>query len=305
MTEAMNFGTLIDVDPRSAWAHEAHQFTPWLAENLGRLGDAIGVKLEFSAREHLVGRFSADIVARNLLDDTVVLIENQLDWSDHKHLGQIMTYLAGTEAKIIVWVAPQFCDEHLSAIRWLNQHSHEEFSFFAVKLRVVQIAESPYAPMFDVLEKPNDWERSLTQQLRSQTASESTQLRRAFWDAYAAIDPTISEDRATGPGGSNRWRAIPDSDLVINRYKAKDDVGIWIRTTADLDDDGFLAFMQPYVPALRQELGTEPGQWNTFWQKGPAVTDDPASWSAAIDWLNEMTRCYTEAVRKIIPEDAY
>ena len=102
----ITFGTLVDVEARTAWGHEAHDFTPWLADNLERLGDAIGVKLEFTAREHLVGRFSADIIARSVLDDRIVLIENQLEWSDHKHLGQIMTYLAGTEAKIIICI---FC----------------------------------------------------------------------------------------------------------------------------------------------------------------------------------------------------
>ena len=300
------FGTLVDVEARTAWGHEAHDFTPWLSDNLGRLGDAISVKLELTAREPLVGRFSADIIARSVIDDRVVLIENQLEWSDHKHLGQIMTYLAGTEAQIIVWVAPHFCDEHLSAIKWLNEHSHEEFSFFAVKLRIVQIGDSPLAPLFDVLEKPNDWERSLNKEVRAQAVSEATLVRRAFWDKATETDPKIVNDRATGPGGSNRWRAIENSDLVVNRYKTQGGVGLSYRTTADLSDEEFIEFMQPYVPALQKRLGVEPGQWNTFWAEGPALSDeDPSTWAAAVEWLAAETKRYVAAIEDIIPEDAY
>jgi hypothetical protein len=297
----ITFGTLVDVEARTAWGHEAHDFTPWLADNLERLSDAIGVKLEFTAREHLVGRFSADIIARSVLDDRIVLIENQLEWSDHKHLGQIMTYLAGTDAKIIVWIAPFFCDEHLSAIKWLNEHSHDEFAFFAVKLRIVRIGDSPLAPLFEVLEKPNNWERSLSAEVRSQGVSEATLVRRAFWELATELDPSIVNDRATGPGGSNRWRTIPNSHLVVNRYKSQGQVGLSYRTTADMTDEEFIEFMAPYADALAQELECEPTQWSTFWQIGPDLSDsDRTTWTPAAEWLTRQTARYVAAIQKII-----
>src|SRR5688500_2479785 len=107
------FGKLADVPLRSAWSHEAHRFTPWLAENLSRLAGAMGIPLELTGSEIRCGSFSADILARTPGDDSVVLIENQLEGSDHTHLGQIMTYLAGLETHTMVWVAPVFRDEHL------------------------------------------------------------------------------------------------------------------------------------------------------------------------------------------------
>lgn len=148
----VTFGTLEDIEARRAWAHEAHVFTPWLADNLDRLSQAVGIPLELTGREVSVGRYSADILATNPVDGSVVLIENQLEPSDHTHLGQIMTYLAGLEAQVMIWIAPTFREEHLSALRWLNQHTAENFAFFAVRLRVVRIANSPLAPLFDVLE---------------------------------------------------------------------------------------------------------------------------------------------------------
>ena len=114
----MDFAELKDVGLRTVWRDEAQDFTPWLAENLGRLSRAIGIPLEHEGSEVQVGQFSADIVARNPVDRSRVLIENQLEGSDHKHLGQILTYLAGVQAQTVVWVARDFEEAHRSAIRW-------------------------------------------------------------------------------------------------------------------------------------------------------------------------------------------
>ncbi len=229
MNESLLFGALEEVPLREAWAHEAHVFTPWLAENLDRLGEAIGLRLEFIGREVNVGRYIADILARTVVDDQIVLIENQLERSDHNHLGQIMTYLAGTEAKIIVWAASDFCEEHLSAIRWLNQHSQDEFSFFAVKVRVVRIGQSPLAPLFEVLEKPNSWDRSIQHEVRSKSEdSDRARIRRAFWNRYSEIYPSMADAKSRA-GNSARWREVPNRPVVISRYKAATDVGIFLR----------------------------------------------------------------------------
>ena len=128
----MDFAELKDVDLRSVWEHEAHDFTPWLAlaENLERLSKAIGIPLEPEGTEIQVEQFAADIVARNRADGSRVLVENQLEGSDHTHLGQILTYLAGVQAQTVVWVAGYFDEAHRSAVRWLNDHTVEPFAFF-------------------------------------------------------------------------------------------------------------------------------------------------------------------------------
>ena len=254
MSTAIQFGRLEDVLARTAWDHEAHRFTPWLADNLGLLSEAIGIPLELTAREQSVGRFSADIVAHDPRSDSVVLIENQLERSDHTHLGQIMTYLAGTEAKVIIWIAPAFCKEHLSAISWLNQHSHEEFSFFAVRLRVVRIGESPFAPLFEILEQPNEWERTLQQKTReSGEVSDRAKTRRAFWQRYAELYPYVADLKLTG-GGSATWVEVSERGVAISRYKAKQNVGVFLRGLAGVTLAERAARIEPYVEALEAEL---------------------------------------------------
>ena len=101
-------GRLKPVDVRAVWPHEAHQFTPWLLDNADVLADTLGIELELQAEEHPVGGFSLDLMGRDFTHNTVLIVENQLAVTDHLHLGQIMTYAAGTDAKTIVWVATAF-----------------------------------------------------------------------------------------------------------------------------------------------------------------------------------------------------
>jgi hypothetical protein len=298
MSDQDTFGRLVDVPARQAWAHEALGFTPWLADNLDRLSEAIGIPLELTGREVGVGRYSADIIARNPIDDEIVLIENQLEWSDHTHLGQLLTYLAGTTAKVVIWLAPAFREEHLSAIRWLNQHSQEEFSFFAVRLRVVQIGSSPLAPLFEALEKPNSWDKRLQQSVKA-SAEPSAQAagRRAFWERYAQIHPAIQADAVAG-GGVARWRAIGDTGIMVSRYKAKDKVGLFLRGGRGVDGHAILPLLTPHQAALEAALGVELGEPGYPFDKwGPTVSDDSASWDAAIDWLESETVRFVDAVQ--------
>ena len=161
MDRIPKLASLENVALREAWDHEALSFTPWLAENLDKLGSEIGLRLELEGREVAVDEFSADILARNPMDDSLVLIENQLEVANHTHLGQVLTYLAGLDANVVIWVAAEFRDAHLSAINWLNEHTVEPFAFFAVRVSVVRIGDSPLAPIFEVLARPNEWERRL------------------------------------------------------------------------------------------------------------------------------------------------
>lgn len=293
-------GRLTDIDPRSAWTHESVGFTPWLSENLDRLADVIGIPLELTGREVGVGRYSADILAMNPSDGSIVLIENQLEWSDHTHMGQIMTYLAGLEAQVIVWLAPAFREEHLSALRWLNQHTDPRFAFFAVRLRVVQIGDSPLAPLFEVLEKPNSWDKSLQKTAKAaMDFSDATAQRIAFWERYALSDNAVTNERKTGPGGSNRWKPVPGTSLVINRYKAKRAVGLFVRGVGEVDDDGLIAMMEPHLGLIEDELGAPPGDWSNFWSELELTSDDPASWQPAIEWLQAQTDRYVTIMHRV------
>jgi len=151
-------GRLEPVDLREIWKHEALAFTPWLAQNLDRLPDALGVPLSLEAVEHSVGPFSLDILATTS-DDRKVIIENQLEPSDHRHLGQCLTYAAGVGASVIVWVLPRLQAEHRAALDWLNEHTDEGIQFFGVEVSAVRIGESLPAPVFAVEARPNDWQK--------------------------------------------------------------------------------------------------------------------------------------------------
>ncbi len=130
-------GQINHVDPRTVWQHEASAFTPWLSENLDRLSEALGLELELTEVEAPVGSFSLDLLAKDLSRDRVVIIENQLEGTDHDHLGKLLTYASGYDASVVVWIATQIRDEHRQAMDWLNSRTDSETEFFAVLLEVL------------------------------------------------------------------------------------------------------------------------------------------------------------------------
>jgi len=156
-------GRLEKVALREIWNSEAADFTPWLAreDNLKLLGDTIGLDLELEAQEKDVGPFRADILCKDTATGNWVLIENQLEKTDHTHLGQLMTYGAGLKAVTIVWVSSRFTDEHRAALDWLNNITNKEINFFGLEIELWRIGESPVAPKFNMVSMPNDWSKSI------------------------------------------------------------------------------------------------------------------------------------------------
>lgn len=154
-------GHLDQVDPRTVWPHEARNFTPWLLSNADRLGEALGLELELTTAEHAVGGFALDLIGRDLASGQVVIIESQLADSNHTHLGQLLTYAAGTAAATIVWITTRLREEHRQALIWLNQQTSEDVHFFGVELQVVRIGDSAPAPLFKIVAEPNDWQKAI------------------------------------------------------------------------------------------------------------------------------------------------
>lgn len=182
-------GRLTPVDLRTIWESEASAFTPWLAseENLKILGEALGMELELEAQEKDVGPFRADILCKNIRDDQWVLVENQLERTDHTHLGQLLTYAAGLKAVTIVWIARQFTEEHRATLDWLNEITEESYSFFGVEVELWQIGNSAPAPKFNVVSKPNDWSRIVStaaKRMETTDLSETKQLQLRYWTAF-------------------------------------------------------------------------------------------------------------------------
>lgn len=293
------FGSLEDVSPRQAWPHEATSFTPWLAENLDRLGREIGLELQLEGQEVRVGPFSADILAINPRDGSRVLIENQLEEGDHRHLGQILTYLTGLDAKTIIWIAPRFRDEHLSAVRWLNENTTEGISFFAVRLRVVRIGDSPFAPLFEVIERPNDWDRQVQEVAReTRDASQVTALREAFWGELVARYPTSG---FTPGKASARWVPVGVGGLVVSAYIGDGRVGVFLRGGRSQNEQVFSTLIEPNAAALENALGVELGNPDyPFTSRLEIDLGDETNWATAADWLVTRTTEYINATRQVL-----
>lgn len=185
----VRFGKLETVPIREGWPREDTEFTPWLAtdENLSSLGEEIGFGLELVETESGVGPYRADILAKRIGTDETVVIESQFGKTDHSHLGQLLTDAAGVGAdgagaKTIVWIAEHFTEPHRATLDWLNQCTEPGIRFFGVELQLWRIGESAFAPKFDVVSRPNDWQKQLTQQ--TAVTSETSQFYREFWSAF-------------------------------------------------------------------------------------------------------------------------
>ena len=187
----MKLAKLKTVELRDYWKHEALDFTKWLAEpeNLQLLGDEIGLDISLDTSliqtEYNVGRFSVDILAQEEMTEKKIVIENQLETTDHSHLGQILTYAAGIDAEYIVWVVKDARDEHRQAIEWLNEHTNDKLNFFLVKIELWQIEDSDLAPKFSVLCRPNDWAKTIRGSNGSEKNLSATKLKQLeFWQQF-------------------------------------------------------------------------------------------------------------------------
>lgn len=283
---------------REAWKHEANDFTPWLAEedNLNTLADALGLAdLELVATEHWVGEFKLDILCTS--GDDQVIIENQLEKTNHSHLGQILTYAAGTGAKKVIWVAESFRPEHVAALEFLNQNTTEELSFFAVEVELWRIGDSPFAPKFEVVAKPNDWAKSGREQTKAAAnATPTKQLQLKLWHALVDVLAQKAPNIRPQTPRPQHWL-----NIAIGR------AGFKIAPTASHKDDrlGVEVYifhneskkmyeaLSSQKPSIEQALGFEL-DWQELpdahacriatWRQDSPIEDE-AQWGAYLDWF--------------------
>lgn len=283
-------GKLVGVDVRRAWPHEALAFTPWLAANLDELSDVIGIPLELQGTEVQVGGFAADILATDATNGTGVLIENQLTGSDHKHLGQIMTYLAGLDVSAVVWIATSFTEPHLSAIKWLNDHSDDGFAFIAVRLSAVRIGDSAIAPMLTVEARPNNWERDLASAAKAASGHVSAlgQSRLSFWEGLLERHPSLHEGR-DAQALSSRWYPVAGTDLNVVLYKSAEGGGVFLRGPRGEPREQTYSRLSDFAGSIQADLGDAAGEGYSRW----IHEGDP---SAVYDWLSDMLNRYRTAV---------
>jgi len=208
-----NLGKIKQINLKDVFDKEDKDFTPWLNENLDILGEKLNLDIIDNNIEENVGNFSCDIIARDSDSNKTIIIENQFGTTDHDHLGKILTYAAGKKAGIVIWIAENFREEHKKALEWLNENVDPKTgpSFFGIEIKLIKIENSPPAPDFRIVVKPNDWERMI--KMSSQTISETSKKYLEFYsklvDEYKKISP--------------RWRKVkpqPQSWLSFGAGKS-------------------------------------------------------------------------------------
>lgn len=306
-------GRLNKVELRDIWKSEALDFTPWLAQpdNMSALADALGMELAIEAREQEVGPFRADVLCKDLIDDSWVLIENQLERTDHCHLGQLLTYAAGLQTVTIVWIASRFTDEHRAALDWLNEITDERFNFFGVEVELWRIGDSPAAPTFNIVSKPNEWTRSITQasrRIESEALTETKKLQLDFWEALhkALGNHTFLKSRKPRP---RHWttfsigRSGMHLSAILDSQKSRIAVELYL---SDENAKSYFNQLKATQDQIEIELGHKP-EWKELPSRRAcrivsyrAVSDpfDEAKWPELVAWISRTLEVYYRVFHK-------
>ena len=182
----MGIGKLKEVDIRELWKHEQYDFSEWLSkkENIENLNEILGLTLVDISKETYVGTYRCDLFAKDETTGIKVIIENQLEISNHDHLGKIITYASGLDAKVVVWIVKEAREEHRSAIEWLNNNTNSNVNFFLIEIHAYKIGNSDPAPMFQVVEQPNDFIKNNKSTNRDESMNKSQSQRIEFWNQF-------------------------------------------------------------------------------------------------------------------------
>jgi hypothetical protein len=316
-----SLGRLEKVDPRTVWNHEAHDFTPWLAheKNLTQLGDAIGIELELEGTEQNVGPFNADILCKDTVDDQWVLIENQLERTNHKHLGQLLTYAAGLDAVTIVWIAHRFTDQHRAALDWLNDVTEEGIDFFGIEIELWRIEDSPTAPKFNLVSKPNDWSKTVSRTTKQDgELTDTKKLQLEYWTALVDhIEERDSRIRPRSPR-PRHW-----TNFAVGRSKCRlgarvntrtKRIGVELILTDREEAEPLFRLLKEERGSIEDEIG-ERLDWlpkpdkkrcvvEYGWSADPTDRDDwPSQHARMAELLDAFHRAFSPRLKQLDPDD--
>lgn len=203
----MKLGKLTEVNVRDLWKHEQYNFSTWLAkeENIAELGDVIGLNLVDVNTEVYVGAYRCDLVAKDETTGTKVIIENQLEATNHDHLGKIITYASGLDAKVVVWVVKEAREEHRSAIEWLNNNTLSNIAFFLIEIHAYKIGDSLPAPKFEMVEKPNDFIKNTKGSNSNGELNKSQAERLEFWERFNTVITEKGKPFSIRKASTDHW----------------------------------------------------------------------------------------------------
>lgn len=283
-------------DLRSIWPHEEQDFSKWLArkENLEQLSDAVGIDLEFEETESSVGSFSVDIYARESGSSRGIIIENQLEDTDHDHLGKIITYAAGKDAQVIIWIVKRARDEHKQAIEWLNQHTDEDIGFFLIEIELWCIGDSLPAPRFNVVERPNEWAKTVK---AAETLTPLKKLQLDFWQQFCDYafekDSNFSKIFSCRKAFAANWYNLSTGissvvvEFTINTSRNRATAGLYVK------EKDWYEQLKDNEAAIEKELDA-PIEWSEGEKNGRMIIIKPFSadfgkkdYKAYFDWFME------------------
>lgn len=292
----MKLGKLEQItDLRSIWKHEANDFTPWLAkeENLAALSDAIGIELVLEEQESNVGDFSVDLFATEEGTGRKVVIENQLEETNHDHLGKIITYASGKDAEVIIWIVRKARDEHKKAIEWLNQHTDDSSAFFLIEIEVWKIGNSEPAPKFNIVERPNDWAKAMKNVSITNTQSRQMQFWQYFvdrWENNSNFEHTFRKRKAHPQNWYDLSIGSSEYHLCMEVHFQKNDInaGLYIP-----DNKNIYNSLLDNKKEIEDFLGA-----TVKWRNAKKASrflisknldiNNPDKWDEACDWLMDM-----------------
>ena len=261
----MKLGKLQEIDIREVWTHEQYDFSKWLSaeDNIQELGNVLNLSLTDIETEKFVGSYRCDILCRDEITGRVVLIENQLEQTNHDHLGKILTYASGLDASVVVWVVASARDEHASAIEWLNKHTDDSISFFLLEIHAYRIGNSEPAPQFKIIEQPNDFVKTVKRIVQNKSVNESQSRRLEFWTQFNDILEQRGKPFNKRKATTDHWYSVAvgssecqiSIDLVNKDHKIR--VGLWISDNKERFD---------YMHQHKEEIEVAMG-FPLFWQR--------------------------------------
>lgn len=206
----MNIGKLEEVNIRELWKHEQYGFSEWLSkkENIENLNDILGLTLIDISKETYVGAYRCDLFAKDEATGIKVIIENQLEMSNHDHLGKIITYASGLDAKVIVWIVKEAREEHRSAVEWLNNNTSTNLNFFLIEIHAYKIGNSDPAPMFQVVEQPNDFIKNNKSSNSNDSMNKSQSQRIEFWNQFNNVIAERGKPFNTRKATTDHWYSV-------------------------------------------------------------------------------------------------
>ena len=303
------------VELRCIWATEDQHFTPWLAEeeNLAFLGETLDMELELEGQEISVGDFRADILCRNTADGSRVLIENQFEKTDHKHLGQILTYTAGLDIHTVIWIAEEFREEHRAALDRLNEITDEHYQYFGIEIKVWQIGDSACAraPQFEIVSSPNDWSRTVnrdTQRAVRDDLSETQLMQKKFWEEF--VEHLRVHESSLSPPRPNpqSWMTFrigrSNFHIAASLSIQRRDISIWLRMKKK-DATAHFYLLKEQQEKIEKEFG-EPLEWNELpntessrisLRKEDTDPTDETDWANQHEWMASKLELFDKVFR--------